>query len=57
MGYLLKHETAESALAGASALAQGGPTGKAALVTLPNALRMGRAKGDEMKSAGPGMSM
>ena len=40
MGYMLKHETQQSALEGASALAQSGSAdAQEALVTLPNALR------------------
>lgn len=48
MGYMLKHDTQQAALAGAAALARGGDAGgHEALVTLPNALRTGRAGAGE----------
>ena len=50
MGYMLKHDSQQSALAGAAALARGADVGAhQALVTLPNALRTGLGNG---RSAG-----
>eukprot|EP00966_Prymnesium_polylepis_P124041 2868593-Prymnesium_polylepis.1 len=46
MGYMLKHEMQQSALAGAALLAEGGSAGAKALVALPNALRMGGRSGE-----------
>ena len=51
MGYMLKHETAEAALASAAMLAEGGAESAEALVTLPNALRTGRSGAGETPKA------
>lgn len=51
MGYMLKHDTQQSALEGAAALATGGTVGERALVALPNALRTGRASADAVRAS------